>query len=73
MTTKFTEKFELLLDLNSQINAVHFVQEFLEKRIKPETLDNMGVIAYETISNQFKVLNNSISWKIEEMVKEDTK
>ena len=71
MTTKIITKIELLLDLNTQLNAVHFCQDFLEKKMKTETLDNMGTVAYGTIVGQFKVLSNSLSWKIEEMVKEN--
>ena len=72
MGTKITSlyKIELLLDLNDQINAVHFCQSFLENKMKPETLDNMGREAYETLMATFKVLENSLSWKIEEMVKD---
>lgn len=65
-------RIELLLDLNNQLNAVHFCQSFLEKKMKTETLDNMGTVAYATIVDQFRVLDNSISWKIEDMVKDVT-
>ena len=68
--TSTINRMELLLDLNTQLNAIGFCRSFLEKRIKVSTLSNEQAIAYADALEQFAFLELSLSKQIEGMVKD---
>ena len=63
-------RMELLITLNTQLNAIGFCRSFLEKRIKVSTLSNTQAIAYADALEQFAFLELSLGKQIEDMVKE---
>ncbi len=70
MTTSVMDRIERLLDLNAQLTTIHFCQLLLDKRMKIHTLDNMGAIAYAAVRSQMETLEKSLTWKIEEIVRD---